>query len=116
MAVARPLPFLALGLSAGVVSAAPTFTEDVAPILYARCVQCHRPGSIAPMSFLEYKTVRPWASAIREAVSTGKMPPWFADPQYGHFANDSRLSSYELQTIKDWVDGGAPPGDPKDLP
>jgi hypothetical protein len=116
MVAGRELRSLALGLTVGLVSAAPTFTKDVAPILYERCVQCHRPGSIAPMSLLDYKTVRPWASAIRQAVATGKMPPWFADPQYGHFANDSRLSAHELETIKAWVDGGAPPGDPKDLP
>jgi len=93
MMVGCALRFLALGLTVGLVSAAPTFTKDVAPILYERCVQCHRPGSIAPMSLLDYKTLRPWASAIRQAVATGKMPPWFADPQYGHFANDSRLSA-----------------------
>lgn len=99
-----------------VVLAAPTFTKDVAPILYERCVQCHRPNYIAPMSLLDYKSARPWAKSIREAVLKGKMPPWFADPQFGHFSNDWRLNPRELQVIKDWVDGGAREGDPKDLP
>jgi hypothetical protein len=95
---------------------APTFTKDVAPILYQRCVQCHRPGSIAPMSLLDYTSARPWARSIREAVLSRKMPPWFADPRYGHFSNDSRLNTREMETIKAWVDGGSLEGDRKDLP
>src|SRR6516225_7392597 len=103
---------LAFTLLPAALTAAPTFTKDVAPILYERCVQCHRPSSIAPMSLLDYKTVRPWARSIREAVLSRKMPPWFADPQYGHFSNDARLNPRELDTIKAWVDAGAAEGDP----
>ena len=106
---------VAPGMAASGVTA-PTFTKDVAPIFYERCVQCHRPSSIAPMSLLDYKSVRPWAKSIREAVLSRKMPPWFADPQYGHFANDARLNAREIETIKAWVDGGAVEGDPKDMP
>ena len=96
--------------------ATPNFSKDVAPILYKNCVSCHRPGDIAPMSLLDYQSARPWAKSIRLAVATGKMPPWFADPRYGEFANDSRLNKAEIDTIAAWVDGGAPEGDPKDLP
>ena len=96
--------------------AAPTFTRDVAPILYKNCVSCHRPGEIAPMSLLDYQTARPWAKAIREAVVRRKMPPWFADPRYGHFSNDPRLSDQEIETIKAWADGGAPEGNRNELP
>src|SRR5437868_11618475 len=96
-------------------AAAPTFSKDVAPILYQRCVQCHRPNDIAPMSLVDYKSARPWAKAIREAAITRKMPPWFADPHWGSFANDARLSEREIETIKAWVDGGAPEGNAKDL-
>src|SRR5881628_3527197 len=103
-------------LAASLAAAAPTFSRDVAPILYQRCVQCHRPNDIAPMSLLDYKSARPWAKSIRQAVLTGKMPPWFADPKYGHFANDARLSAQELKTIEAWVDGGAVEGNPRDLP
>ena len=103
-------------LAAPLVSAAPTFTKDVAPIFYQRCVACHRPNDIAPMSLLDYKTVRPWAKSIRASVVAGKMPPWFADPRYGHFSNDARLTSAEIDTIKAWADNGAAEGDPKDLP
>ena len=105
-----------LFLAASLGYAAPTFTKDVAPVLYRRCVQCHRPNDIAPMSLLDYKSARPWARAIRESVLSRKMPPWFADPHYGSFANDARLSSGEIETIKAWVDAGAPEGNPRDLP
>ncbi len=98
------------------LSAAPTFNKDVAPIFHERCVQCHRPNDIAPMSLIDYKSARAWAKSIREAVLTRKMPPWFADPQFGHFANDARLKKDEIETIKAWVDGGAKEGDPGDLP
>src|SRR5262249_23268555 len=71
---------------------------------------------IAPMSLIEYKTARPWAKSIREAVLARKMPPWFADPQFGHFSNDARLAPDEVQAIQAWADGGAPEGEKRDLP
>lgn len=93
-----------------------TFSKEVAPILYKRCVECHRPGEAAPMSFTSYKEVRPWAKAIRTAVLTKKMPPWLADPAHGKFANDRRLDPAEIETIVRWVDSGAPEGNAADLP
>ena len=101
---------------ASIALATPNFTKDVAPIFYKNCVGCHRPGEIAPMSLLDYQSARPWGKAIRAAVLTGKMPPWFADPRYGEFANDARLTKQEIETIKGWVDGGSVEGDPRDLP
>src|SRR4051794_17288369 len=103
------------------LSAAPTpkeatFHRHVEPLLQARCQGCHRPGEAAPMSLLSYKDARPWAKAIKEAVLVRKMPPWFADPKHGEFANDRRLSADEVATITAWVDGGAKEGDPKDAP
>jgi hypothetical protein len=68
------------------------------------------------MSLLDYKSARPWAKAIREAVVARKMPPWFADPKFGSFANDPRLSDQEISAIKAWVDAGSPEGDTRDLP
>jgi hypothetical protein len=68
------------------------------------------------MSLLTYQSARPWARSIREAVLTRKMPPWFADPRHGHFANDARLNDREIETIRNWVDAGATEGDAKDLP
>src|SRR5712692_1440704 len=93
-----------------------TFTRDVARIFYENCAACHRPNDIAPFSVLTYKDVRPWARSIREKVITREMPPWHADPRYGHFENDARLSQKDIDTIVAWVDQGAIEGDPKDLP
>src|SRR5439155_1168529 len=92
-----------------------TFTHDVAPILYAKCVACHRAGEVAPMELLTYEQARPWARAIKEKVLLRQMPPWFADPKYGTFSNDPTLTAREIDTITKWVDGGAPRGDSKDM-
>ncbi|MGH9821759.1 MAG: thiol-disulfide isomerase [Blastocatellia bacterium] len=97
-------------------SSAVTFTKDVAPIFYSRCVECHRPGEVAPMSLITYKDARPWARSIKEMVASRAMPPWLASPKYGHFSNDRRLSDAEIKTISAWVDAGAPEGDAKALP
>ena len=93
-----------------------TFTKDVAPILYNRCVDCHRPGEIAPMSLLTYNEARPWAKAIKEKVLDRSMPPWLASAENHQFKNDRRLSQKEIDTIAAWVDAGAPKGDDHDLP
>jgi mono/diheme cytochrome c family protein len=94
----------------------PTFGKDVLPLLQKNCQSCHRPGQIGPMSLLNYEEARPWAKAIKAAVLSKKMPPWFADPQYGHFNNDRTLKPQEVDTIAKWVDAGAPAGDPKQAP
>src|SRR5882757_5134999 len=93
-----------------------TYSKDVAPIVNNRCVECHRPGEVAPMSLLSYKEVRPWAAAIKEKVISRTMPPWLADPHFGHFKNDRRMSQTEIDTIVGWVNNGAPEGRPQDLP
>src|SRR5207249_3141392 len=93
----------------------PTFTRDVAPILYSRCLACHRAGEVAPMSLLTYEEARPWARSIKNKVVARQMPPWQADPHVGVFANDPRLTDAQITTIAAWVDAGAPQGDPTDL-
>ena len=95
---------------------APTFTRDVAPIFFAQCATCHRPGEVAPMSLLTYKDARPWARAIATQVKNGTMPPWHADPAIGHFSNARRLTDAQKTTIARWVEAGAPEGDPQHLP
>ena len=70
----------------------PTFSKDVAPILQKHCQTCHRPGEAAPFSMLTYKETKPWASVIKMVVTQKIMPPWYADPQYGHFSNERSLS------------------------
>jgi mono/diheme cytochrome c family protein len=107
--VATPTPSSAAGT-------APTFTKDVAPILYASCTSCHRPGEVAPMSLVSYEDVRPWAKSIRKKVTSREMPPWGADPHYGKFKDDRSLSEAQIQTIAAWVDAGAPKGRDADLP
>ena len=93
-----------------------TYTRDVAPILFANCAGCHRAGEIAPMSLLNYKETRPWAKSIKQAVATHTMPPWLADPAYGHFSNDRRLAQSDVDKIVKWVDAGAPEGNLADMP
>ena len=71
---------------------------------------------IAPMSFLTYDSTRPWAKAMKAAVISRKMPPWFADPQIAHYSNDQSLAQHDIDTISQWADSGATQGDPKDAP
>ncbi len=103
-------------VAAFAASTKPTFTKDVAPIIFNRCVECHRAGEVAPMAFTNYKEVRPWAKAIKERVVARAMPVWLADPHFGNFRNDRRLSQDEIDTIVNWVDTGAPEGKEKDMP
>ncbi len=114
--IALPILLFAAALAGAAENAAVTFTRDVAPIFAESCMTCHRPGEIAPMSLLTYEESRPWARSIKREVMSGAMPPWHADPAYGEFSNDRRLSEEDVQTISDWVDAGAPRGNPEDLP
>ena len=95
-----------------------TFTRDVAPILQEHCQVCHRPGTVAPMSLLTYEDVRPRAKAIKAKVVAREMPPWFIDKNVGvqHFNNDTSMTDEEIATIVKWVDGGAPEGNPAEIP
>src|SRR5436190_8883501 len=102
---------LASAATAAAADAAPTFSKDVAPILFTKCVSCHRPGEVAPMSLLKYEQVRPWSKSIRQKVTTREMPPWGPDRRYGKFVNDMSLSDDQIKTIVAWVDAGAPRGE-----
>jgi len=95
---------------------APTFSKDVAPIFYTKCITCHRPGEVAPMSLMTYKDARPWARAIRDKVVAREMPPWHADPAHGAFRNDRSLTAAQIDTIVKWADGGARQGDASQMP
>ncbi|MFP6583550.1 MAG: cytochrome c, partial [Candidatus Hydrogenedentota bacterium] len=109
---------LAIIAGSGVASAAdkPTFSKDIAPILFENCTSCHQPGQSAPMSLLSYREVRPWAKSILKNVQERTMPPWHASPEFGHFKNDRSLSQEDIDTITDWVNSGTPRGDASDLP
>jgi hypothetical protein len=95
-----------------------TFSKDVAPIFQRACQNCHREGSIAPMSLLTYKDARPWAKSIKQKVAQRDMPPWFVDKNIGirSFKDDPSLTDKEIATISAWVDAGAPEGNTADLP
>lgn len=93
-----------------------TFNKDVLPILQNNCQTCHRPGEVAPMSFLTYESTRPWAKAIKAAVLSKKMPPWLADPHYGGFRNAPQLTPSDIDTLAAWADSGAREGNPADKP
>jgi len=95
---------------------APTFSRHVAPILYAKCILCHRDGEAGPMPLTTFREVRPWANAIRTQLIVGAMPPFHAAPKYGLFPEGPRLTPAESATIVRWVDSGAPEGDPSELP
>jgi hypothetical protein len=95
-----------------------TFSRDVAPILQKSCQNCHRPGSIAPMSLLTYQDARPWARSIKQKVASREMPPWYIDRHIGisKFKDDPSLTEAEIATITKWVDQGAPAGNAADMP
>jgi peroxiredoxin len=93
-----------------------TYAGKVAGIVQNKCQGCHRPGQSAPFALLSYDQVRKHAATIREVIDERRMPPWHADPRYGHFANDRSLSAEERASFLAWLDRGTPLGDPKDLP
>jgi hypothetical protein len=97
---------------AGIVASTPTFYKDILPILQDHCQMCHRAGEIAPMSLVTYSQTRRWASAIGKKVRAKVMPPWFADPGYGHFADDPSLTPRQIETLSAWAAAAAPAGDP----
>jgi hypothetical protein len=120
-AVVALMPF---ALKAQQAAPAPevTFSKDVAPILQRSCENCHRPDGVAPMSLVTYEDVRPWARAIKQRISIGPkagvMPPWYVEKNIGiqQFHNDPSLSDDEIALIGKWADGGAPRGNPADMP
>jgi len=93
-----------------------TFNKDVLPILENNCQSCHRPGGIGPMSLLTYESTRPWAKAIKTAVVSRKMPPWFADPHYGEYRNAPKLTESDIKTLVTWADNGSNEGNASDKP
>ena len=108
----------AILISATTSAAPPTFSKQVAPILFAHCARCHQSGEIASsVSILTYEKARSWAKDIREKVLLKEMPPWPADPHRSlPFRNDARLDTADIQTLVAWVDAGSPPGEPSDMP
>jgi hypothetical protein len=106
----------ALAASSDRTTTAVTFSKQVAPIFQKRCEECHRANGAAPMSFTTFEEVRPWAKSIKEKVTSRQMPPFHATGPLGRYRDDPRLTDQEIDTIKAWVDAGAPKGNPKDSP
>ncbi len=93
-----------------------TYANQISRIMNAHCVECHRDGEIAPFSLTSYDETVGWGEMIAEVVQDQRMPPWHADPAYGHFSNDIRLLDEEKEQIYAWVDAGCPEGDVSNLP
>jgi mono/diheme cytochrome c family protein/peroxiredoxin len=115
----RPVPHprtRALGCAITARAAAPTYNKDIAPILYQNCATCHRPGEVAPFSLLSYQDAAKRASLLAAITEKRVMPPWKAEPGYGSFANERRLSEQQIALFQAWAQSGAPEGDAKDKP
>jgi peroxiredoxin/mono/diheme cytochrome c family protein len=93
-----------------------TYANQISRIFQKNCQECHRPGEIGPFALQSYRQAKGWADMIRETVGDGRMPPWYADPRYGKFANDRRLSGEDKKTLLAWIDQGCAKGEDKDLP
>lgn len=92
----------------------PDYARDIAPMLHAYCAMCHRPNGVGPFALTNYGLVHLWASSIKHALLSGNMPPWHADPEYGHFANDLSLPGHLKSALVRWIDAGAPRGEGSD--
>src|SRR5437016_6006771 len=108
--------FTVLIFAASAGAAPPTFNKDIAPILYQHCATCHRPGEVAPFSLLTYQDASKRASLIASVTERRYMPPWKAEPGYGHFVDERRLTDAQIALIRDWAAQGAPEGDAKQKP
>jgi len=93
-----------------------TYARHVSRILQQKCTECHHDNTAAPFSLVNYDLARNWSSTIKEAVVQRRMPPWHADPRYGHFSNNMRLTQKEIDTLVGWIDNGMPMGETCDLP
>ena len=92
-----------------------TFSREISRLVYRRCAQCHRARGMA-FPLMTYAQARPWATAIKEEVLERRMPPWGAVKGFGEFKDDQGLTQEQIELIAEWVEGGAPEGDPALLP
>ena len=87
-----------------------SYSRDIAPIIQDKCVTCHQPGGIGPMTLVNYEQIRGHSPMIREVLRTKRMPPFHADPRVGHFANDKSLTADQIKTLVHWIEAGSPRG------
>jgi hypothetical protein len=109
------LGFAPLAMGHDVITTKITWNREILRIIYSRCASCHRPGGSA-FSLMKYDEGRPWAKAIQEEVLERRMPPWGAVKGFGDYRDDQAMTPEQLELIAEWVDGGAPEGEEKDLP
>jgi len=101
----------------GQAPAAPAaYSRDIAPILRANCVSCHRAGESGPFPLLTYEDARKRARLIAQVTARRFMPPWLPQPGYGDFEDARRLTDAEIRTIAAWANAGAPEGDASEPP
>jgi mono/diheme cytochrome c family protein/thiol-disulfide isomerase/thioredoxin len=117
----KPVPHprthaLGCAITAAAQAAPPTFNKDIAPILYKNCATCHRPGEVAPFALLTYADAAKKAALLATVTERRVMPPWKAEPGYGSFASERRLSDEQIALIGDWAQSGAPEGEAQDKP
>jgi peroxiredoxin/mono/diheme cytochrome c family protein len=93
-----------------------TYSKQVSRILQEKCQDCHHPNTAAPFSLVSYDDAVNWAETIKEVVVQRRMPPWHADPRFGSFTEERRLSQEEIDTLTAWVNDGTPEGNPQDAP
>ncbi len=110
---------LALALlfaAAALAEEAPTYHRDIAPIVYANCTGCHRPGESAPFPLTSYAEVSRRARTISRVANDRYMPPWHANPETTRFLDMRRLADGEIALIDRWIAAGKPEGDPSETP
>ena len=110
------LPVLLLTGLSSVSIAQPTWSEEVAAVVYDNCTECHNPEGVGPVSFLEYSTAYDYRALIQSYVEFNIMPPWTADTSFQHYFDERVLTEYERNTIIEWASSGAPEGDPELAP
>ena len=110
------ISLLFFGCQSRSIKANPTFSEDIAPVIFKNCAPCHRPGEAGPFPLLSYNDVLKKARTIAAVTKSRYMPPWPADPSYSHFLGERVLTDDQIRMIASWVENGSPRGDPARLP
>jgi mono/diheme cytochrome c family protein len=114
-ALACALVLTTAGVAHDVITTKVTWSREISRLVYKHCASCHHDGGAA-FALTTYEAARPWAKAIKEEVNERRMPPWGAVKGFGEFRDDQGLSQEQIELLNDWIEGGAPEGDPKLLP
>lgn len=113
----RYIAFFGIALMASFsASGAPTFSREIAPIIYSRCSPCHRNGQAAPFELLTFSDVKKHAQQIAKVVESGYMPPWLPEPDPVGFKNDRSLTAEQKPLLVAWIAAGTPEGITQDVP